>query len=87
MCDTCGCSADSGAVLRKPGESDYHVHVSESGHGDHHHEGDHDHEHGHHHHEKKSRTIALEQDVLQKNNLLAETGDILRRATYLPLIF
>ena len=73
MCDTCGCSADGGAVLRKPGESDYHVHVGESiGHGDHHHhEAGHDHEHSHHH-EKKSRTIALEQDVLQKNNLLAE---------------
>jgi len=72
MCDTCCCSADSGAVLRKPGNSDYHVHVSESGHGDHHHEGHHDHEHRDHHHEKKSRTIALELDVLQKNNLLAE---------------
>lgn len=73
MCDTCGCSADGGAVLRKPGLSDYHVHVTQSsGHGDHHHhETGHDHEH-HHHHEKKSRTIALEQDVLQKNNLLAE---------------
>lgn len=60
-------------MLRKPGLSDYHVHVTQSsGHGDHHHhETGHDHEH-HHHHEKKSRTIALEQDVLQKNNLLAE---------------
>ncbi|MBV5304094.1 MAG: hydrogenase nickel incorporation protein HypB [Chlorobium sp.] len=28
MCDTCGCSGDGGAVLRKPGESDYHVHVN-----------------------------------------------------------
>jgi hydrogenase nickel incorporation protein HypB len=78
MCDTCGCSTEGGAVLRKPGESDYHVHVTESSHGDsHHHQGDahdhgHTHEHGHHHHERKSRTIALEQDVLQKNNLLAE---------------
>ena len=73
MCDTCGCSADGGAVLRKPGLSDYHVHVTgSSGHGEHHdHEAGHDHEH-HHHHEKKSRTIALEQDVLQKNNLLAQ---------------
>ena len=74
MCDSCGCSTDGGALLRKPGESDYHVHVREIGHRDHHHhhEGGHDHEQGHHHHEKKSRTIALEQDVLQKNNLLAE---------------
>ena len=60
-------------MLRKPGLSDYHVHVTgSSGHGEHHdHEAGHDHEH-HHHHEKKSRTIALEQDVLQKNNLLAQ---------------
>jgi len=75
MCDTCGCSTEGGAVLRKPGESDYHVHVNESSHGEHHHHGadhGHDHEHGHNDHESKSRTIALEQDVLLKNNLLAE---------------
>ena len=85
MCDTCGCSADGGAVLRKPGESDYHVHVSDSAdehthtHGSdghdakHHlHEGDHDHAHGHHHHEGGSRKIVVERDVLQQNNLLAE---------------
>ncbi|MEI8186071.1 MAG: hydrogenase nickel incorporation protein HypB [Chlorobiaceae bacterium] len=60
MCDTCGCSTEGGAVLRKPGLGDYHVHVGEIGHED------------HHHHEKKSRTVALEQDVLHKNNLLAE---------------
>ncbi len=77
MCDTCGCSADGGAVLRKPGESDYHVHVtlgtekhthSHAGEEPH----DHDHGHNHHHHEGISRKIILEQDVLQQNNLLAE---------------
>ena len=62
MCDTCGCSSEGGAVLRKPGLNDYHVHISESGHT---------HEHGHHH-QGKSRTLVLEQDVLHKNNLLAE---------------
>jgi hydrogenase nickel incorporation protein HypB len=77
MCDTCGCSADGGAVLRKPGESDYHVHVTlGSEEHTHHHAGaehhDHDHGHKHHHHEGTSRKIMLEQDVLQKNNLLAE---------------
>ncbi len=77
MCDTCGCSADGGAVLRKPGESDYHVHVTPETEGHtHHHAGeehhDHDHGHNHHHHEGTSRKIMLEQDVLQKNNLLAE---------------
>jgi len=77
MCDTCGCSADGGAVLRKPGESDYHVHVTPgTEEHSHSHAGgephDHDHAHGHHHHEDTSRKIMLEQDVLQQNNLLAE---------------
>ena len=69
MCDTCGCSTDGGAVLRKPGQSDYHVHVNEHehAHGEHH-----SHEHGDHHHEGSGRKVLLEQDVLQKNNLLAE---------------
>ena len=69
MCDTCGCSTDGGAVLRKPGQSDYHLHVNEHkhDHGEHH-----SHEHGDHHHEGSGRKVLLEQDVLQKNNLLAE---------------
>ena len=69
MCDTCGCSTEGGAVLRKPGQSDYHVHVNEHehAHGEHH-----SHEHGDHHHEGSGRKVVLEQDVLQKNNLLAE---------------
>jgi len=61
MCDSCGCSGDSGAVLRKPGESVEHHH--------HDHHGD---EHHHHHHEGSSRKVVVEQDVLLKNNLLAE---------------
>ena len=67
MCDTCGCSADGGAVLRKPGNSDYHVHIDDGTHEAHHLHG-----HEHHHHEGTSRKVVLEQDVLQKNNLLAE---------------
>ncbi len=69
MCDTCGCSTEGGAVLRKPGQSDYHLHVNEheNAHGEHH-----SHEHGDHHHEGSGRKVVLEQDVLQKNNLLAE---------------
>ncbi len=88
MCSTCGCSDDGGAVLRKPGESDYHVHVDDGGAGKHHTHGEverseeahhqevhHDHHHDHdhhHHHEKRSRHVLLEEDVLLKNNLLAE---------------
>ncbi len=81
MCDTCGCSSESGAVLRKPGNSEYHVHIDDHGHGnghvhdhdhEHSHHHDHDHGHTHHHPEGHSRKIAMEQDVLLKNNLLAE---------------
>lgn len=38
----------------------------------HHHEHDHDHDHEHHHHHDESKVITLEQDILQRNNLLAE---------------
>lgn len=42
----------------------------------HHHEHEHDHDHGHehhhHHHHDESKVINLEQDILQRNNLLAE---------------
>ena len=78
MCDTCGCSGDGGAVLRKPGVKEYHVHVGdESGHH-HHHEHEHGHEHEHHHdhdhdhHHGEARKVQVEQDVLLQNNMLAE---------------
>jgi hydrogenase nickel incorporation protein HypB len=56
MCATCGCSDDAGVRVTEPG------HTHEHGHG-----------HGHHHPpEPETRTITLEQDVLAKNDLLAE---------------
>jgi len=70
MCDTCGCSPEGGAVLRKPGEEGYHVHIGDE--AGHHHDHGHDHEHGHSHHHGESRKVEVEQDVLLKNNLLAE---------------
>ena len=39
--------------------------------GSHHHH-DSDHEHDHHHSHDENRVIAVEQDILQRNNLLAE---------------
>lgn len=39
--------------------------------GEHHHHHGHEHEHHHHHHEE-GKVITLEQDILQRNNLLAE---------------
>jgi hydrogenase nickel incorporation protein HypB len=74
MCDSCGCSGESGAVLRKPGEAGYHVHIGEHehGHGDGHAHVHDDHEGHHHRHQERDRKIVMEQDVLLKNNLLAE---------------
>ncbi|MDT8393654.1 MAG: hydrogenase nickel incorporation protein HypB [Bacteroidales bacterium] len=47
-----------------------HTHTHNGGHEHHHHD---ETEHGHHHHEDaENRELLLEQDILQKNNLLAE---------------
>ena len=63
MCNTCGCSQPAEAVtFRKPGEDHDH---------DHHHHG-HDHDHHHHHESPTSRTVQVEQDLLVRNNSLAE---------------
>lgn len=74
MCSTCGCGqpdeevkmtlAGNGDKIQGPG----HKHDHEHSHGHHH-----QHAHGHdHHHHQSSREIDLEQDILHKNNLLAE---------------
>jgi hydrogenase nickel incorporation protein HypB len=80
MCDTCGCNQPEQTItIAKPGTgSHYHYHP-------HHDLADHEHDHSHkvhpHEHEQghdhayshaESRTIAVEQDVMAKNNLLAE---------------
>lgn len=65
MCDTCGCGQPAEAVtIRKPGQVPGHSHSH-----DHH---NHDHSHDHSHDHDHSHTIDVEQDVLLKNNLLAE---------------
>ena len=46
-----------------------HTHSHENGHEHHHH---HDHGHGDHHHHDHDKELILEQDILSKNNLLAE---------------
>jgi hydrogenase nickel incorporation protein HypB len=64
MCDTCGCGQPGDSTtIRKPGE-DYKIHSDH----DHHHHHDHAHSHGH----STSRIVNVEQDVLLRNNLLAE---------------
>ena len=69
MCGTCGCGQPDGPVILKPGEEiHHHDHGHAHDHGHHHHHHHHD-ESQHHHHEKQ---IMVEQNILQKNNLLAE---------------
>ncbi len=63
MCDTCGCGQPEDEVtIRKPGTQEEAKPIK-----------DHTHENGHHHHDHgERRQILIEQDILQKNNLLAE---------------
>ncbi len=61
MCETCGCGESPESVtIRKPGAEN-----PEPPHP-------HDHPHPHHHHGEPARKIAVEQDILSKNNLIAE---------------
>lgn len=74
MCDTCGCGDPNSTVtIRKPGEIN-HDHAMEPEYN-HVHPHSHTHEDGHTHthpHQHEAKTITLEQDILSKNNLLAE---------------
>lgn len=63
MCDTCGCSQEESIRITKPGSDHHHDH----GHHDHSHPHDHPHQH-----DKAGREIRVEQNILQKNDLLAE---------------
>lgn len=76
MCTSCGCGESAGgAIIRRPGHNGKHIHANHSHHEDHNHDHSHeDHDH-HHHHEnthQSTHEIRIEQDVLQKNNQLAE---------------
>lgn len=75
MCDTCGCGdSGSGYTIIKPGDINKgNIHSHEHNHDhNHHHEHDHSHEHDHTHYHTHERKIDIEQDILYKNNLLAE---------------
>jgi len=75
MCSNCGCDQPEEQVtIRKPGDKNPNHSHSHSHEGDLH---SHSHSHGHeHHHDSSShrhtREILVEQDILMKNNLLAE---------------
>jgi hydrogenase nickel incorporation protein HypB len=75
MCGTCGCGSDNnGPTILKPGEhkhshSEHHHHHHDDHSHHHHHDGHtHDHQHTHDH---KHKVLAIEQDILQNNQLLA----------------
>jgi hydrogenase nickel incorporation protein HypB len=76
MCTTCGCGENQdGTLIRRPGDNSFHVHVGGPHHKHEHGHHDHTHEHGHSHphdHQHTSNEIKIEEDVLKKNNLLAE---------------
>ncbi|HEY8371261.1 MAG TPA: hydrogenase nickel incorporation protein HypB [Pseudonocardiaceae bacterium] len=62
MCATCGCSDDAGVRVTTPGHPHDHDHDHGRGHG-----------HAHHHETPpKPRTLLLEQDVLAKNDRIAQ---------------
>jgi hydrogenase nickel incorporation protein HypB len=72
MCTTCGCSGTGEASVIERGHShdhghDHHRLDDHHDHGHHHH----DHDHDHHHHDHGA-VVTLEQQILAKNNLLAE---------------
>ncbi len=77
MCSTCGCGQPDDIVkITVPGEEEKghshdhdHPHDHDHSHGHNH---DHPHDHGHSHDHQNDREIKLEQDILYKNNLLAE---------------
>ncbi len=84
MCNTCGCGQPGEEVtIRKPGgkkqdkeQTDSDLNYSRGNpdfhHGHHHHHHEH-HNHAHDNHSfNHGREIIIEQDILQKNNLLAE---------------
>jgi hydrogenase nickel incorporation protein HypB len=55
----------------KPGEEE-HTHEHSHGHAHHHHDHPHEHPHDHSHPHSQERKLTIEQDVLGRNNLLAE---------------
>ena len=64
MCDTCGCGQPENSVtFKKPGTIE-HIHEDGTMHS-------HDHEHSHTHKSQTNRTIKIETDILNRNNLTA----------------
>jgi hydrogenase nickel incorporation protein HypB len=73
MCATCGCSDDASATLTDLRDGQVTALTDHDAGHDHQHDAGHDHDdHPHPHPHPTSRTISFEQNVLAKNDLLAE---------------
>ena len=74
MCSTCGCNSNDEIKIMLPGEdieNSNELDVLDHNHHHHHHHGDHHHHEHSDHIENGREMISLEEDILQKNNLLA----------------
>lgn len=79
MCETCGCGQTENVTITKLGDpkhihSTKHLHEHEHDENEHFkmHEHSHDDQHLHSHSHEHGRTIVLQTEILQKNNLIAE---------------
>lgn len=71
MCGTCGCSdGENKVTIKNPKEIISHKHDHSHNH-DHHHDNGHSHSHEHSHDHHHERTVSVEQDILQHNDLMA----------------
>lgn len=69
MCDTCGCGQPGNEVrILKPGDEMQ----EQNHHHEHNHDHSHDHDHDHDHHHHGPSRVNVEEDILGRNNLLAE---------------
>ncbi len=72
MCATCGCGKGEVTIEGHDHAHGHHHHHHDHSH-DHEHEHGHSHGHEHHHdHDAESRVVAVERDLLEKNNALAD---------------
>lgn len=74
MCETCGCNSKDGFTIHDPHNDGGHERVNEHSHS---HDHGHDHSHGHSHdhsgtgEHKHQKTIELDHDIMERNNISA----------------
>jgi hydrogenase nickel incorporation protein HypB len=72
MCGTCGCAESDEVKIMRPHNKETIEYSNDNLTYDYIHTHDEKHAHDYHHHHSHSKEIILEQDILKKNNLLAE---------------